>query len=137
MRSRRMVPEYGIELIDIVTRQIRYNDELTQSVYARMIKERNQIAMAIRSEGEGRKAALLGRMDNERMSIRSAAYNRAEAIRGTADAEASRIYADAYNRDRNFFDFWRAVESYRTTLPKFSKTLSTDMEYFRYLYSSR
>ena len=43
-RSRRMVPEYGIELIDVVTRQIRYNEELTQSVYARMIKERNQIA---------------------------------------------------------------------------------------------
>ncbi|MDR1574402.1 MAG: protease modulator HflC [Treponema sp.] len=136
-RSRRMVPEYGIELIDVVTRQIRYSDELTPSVYARMIKERNQIAQAIRSEGEGRKAALLGRMDNERMTIRSAAYNRSEAIRGAADAEASRIYADAYNRDRGFFDFWRAVESYRTTLPKFDKTLSTDMEYFRYLYSSR
>ena len=136
-RSRRMVPEYGIELIDVVTRQIRYSDELTPSVYARMIKERNQIAQAIRSEGEGRKAALLGRMDNERMSIRSAAYNRAEAIRGTADAEAARIYAEAYNRDRNFFDFWRAVESYRSTLPKFDKTLSTNMEYFRYLYSPR
>jgi membrane protease subunit HflC len=136
-RSRRMVPEYGIELIDVVTRQIRYSDELTPSVYARMIKERNQIAQAIRSEGEGRKAALLGRMDNERMSIRSAAYNRAEAIRGAADAEAARIYAEAYNRDRNFFDFWRAVESYRSTLPKFDKTLSTNMEYFRYLYSPR
>ena len=136
-RSRRMVPEYGIELIDVVTRQIRYSDELTQSVYARMIKERNQIAQAIRSEGEGRKAALLGRMDNERMSIRSAAYDRAETIRGGADAEAARIYADAYNRDRNFFDFWRAVESYRSTLPKFDKTLSTNMDYFRYLYSPR
>jgi membrane protease subunit HflC len=137
IRSRRMVPEYGIELIDVVTRQIRYSDELTPSVYARMIKERNQIAQAIRSEGEGRKAALMGRMDNERMSIRSAAYNRAETIRGAADADAARIYADAYSRDRSFFEFWRAVESYRTTLPKFDKTLSTNMEYFRYLYSSR
>jgi len=43
-RSRRMVPEYGIELIDIVTRQISYSNELTPSVYARMIRERNQIA---------------------------------------------------------------------------------------------
>jgi membrane protease subunit HflC len=136
-RSRRMVPEYGIELIDVVTRQIRYSDDLTPSVYARMVKERNQIAQAIRSEGEGRKAALFGRMDNERMEIRSAAYNRAEEIRGEGDAEASRIYADAYNRDRNFFDFWRAVESYRQTMPKFDKTLTTDMEYFRYLYSPR
>jgi membrane protease subunit HflC len=134
-RSRRMVGEYGIELIDVVTRQIRYSDELTQSVYARMIKERNQIAQAFRSEGEGKKALWQGRMDNERRSILSAAYEKAEGIRGAADAEASRIYADAYNQDRNFFDFWRAVESYRTTLPKLGKTLTTDMDYFKYLYS--
>ncbi|MDR0443885.1 MAG: protease modulator HflC [Treponema sp.] len=136
-RSRRMVPEYGIELIDVVTRQIRYSDDLTPSVYARMIKERNQIAQAIRSEGEGRKAALLGKMDNERMSIRSAAYNLSEGIRGEGDAEAARIYAEAYNRDRNFFDFWRAIESYKQTMPKFDKTLTTDMDYFRYLYTPR
>ncbi|MDR1419841.1 MAG: protease modulator HflC [Treponema sp.] len=136
-RSRRMVPEYGIELIDVVTRQIRYNDELTQSVYARMIKERNQIAQAFRSEGEGKKAEWLGRMENERRSIFSDAYEKAETIRGTADAGAAGIYAEAYNLDRDFFDFWRAVESYRSTLPKFDKTLTTDMEYFRYLYSPR
>ena len=136
-RSRRMVPEYGIELIDVVTRQIRYSPELTQSVYARMIKERNQIAQLFRSEGEGRKAEWLGRMDNEKRSLLSAAYEQAETIRGTADAEAARVYAEAYNRDRGFFDFWRAVESYRSTMPKFDKTLSTDMEYFRYLYSPR
>jgi membrane protease subunit HflC len=134
-RSRRMVPEYGIELIDVVTRQIRYSDELTQSVYARMIKERNQIAQAFRSEGEGKKADWQGRMDRERRSILSEAYERAETIRGEGDAEAARIYAEAYNRDRSFFDFWRAVESYRATLPKFDKTLSTNMEYFKYLYS--
>ncbi|MDR0387062.1 MAG: protease modulator HflC [Treponema sp.] len=134
-RSRRMVPEYGIELIDVVTRQIRYSDELTQSVYARMIKERNQIAQAFRSDGEGKKAEWLGKTDNERRSILSAAYERAETIRGAADAEAAAIYAGAYNGDRAFFDFWRAVESYRTTLPGFNKTLSTDLDYFRYLYA--
>lgn len=136
-RSRKMVPEYGIELIDVVARQIRYSDELTQSVYARMIKERNQIAQAFRSDGEGKKAEWLGRMDNERRSILSAAYEKAESIRGAADADATRIYADAYNKDRSFFEFWRAMESYQTTLPKFDKTLSTSMDYFRYLYSPR
>ena len=134
-RSRRMVPEYGIELIDVVTRQIRYSDELTPSVFARMIRERNQIAQAYRSAGEGRKAEWLGKMENEKRSLLSAAYEQAETIRGEADARAARIYADAYNQNRSFFSFWRAVESYRTTLPKFDKTLSTDMEYFRYLYS--
>jgi membrane protease subunit HflC len=134
-RSRRMVPEYGIELIDVVTRQIGYSDELTQSVYARMIKERNQIAQAYRSEGEGRKAEWMGKMDNERRSLLSAAYARSETLRGTSDAEATRVYAEAYGRDRSFFEFWRATESYRSTVPTLNKTLSTDMEYFRYLYS--
>jgi membrane protease subunit HflC len=134
-RSRRMVPEYGIELIDVVTRQIRYSDELTQSVYNRMMKERNQIAQAFRSDGEGKKAEWMGKMDNERRSLLSAAYEKAETIRGQADAEAAGIYAEAYSQDRNFFDFWRAVESYRSTIPNFDKTLSTNMDYFKYLYS--
>jgi membrane protease subunit HflC len=134
-RSRRMVPEYGIELIDVVTRQIGYSDELTQSVYARMIKARNQIAEAYRSEGEGKKAEWMGKMDNERRSLLSAAYARSEAVRGAADAEATRVYAEAYGKDRPFFEFWRATESYRNTIPALNKTLSTDMEYFRYLYS--
>jgi membrane protease subunit HflC len=134
-RSRRIVGEYGIELIDVVTRQISYSDELTQSVYARMIKERNQIAQEFRSKGEGKKAEWLGRTDNEQRSILSAAYEQSEKIRGKADAEASSIYASAYSRDRAFFDFWRAIESYRTTIPKFDKTLTTNMDYFRYLYS--
>jgi len=136
-RSQRMVPEYGIELIDVVTRQISYSPELTPSVYARMIRERNQIAMAFRSEGEGRKAEWLGKMDNEKRSILSAAYTQAQTIMGNADARAARIYANAYNQDRAFFDYWRAIESYRQTMPNFNKTLTTGMDYFRYLYSTR
>jgi len=135
--SRKLVPEYGIELIDVVPRQIRYSDELTESVYNRMIKERSQIAQAFRSHGEGKKAEWLGKLENEKRSLLSAAYERAEKVKGEADAEATRIYAQAYGRDTEFFEFWRSVESYRQTLPKFNKTLSTDMDYFRYLYSPR
>jgi len=138
-RSQRMVPEYGIDLIDIVTRQISYSAELTPSVYARMIRERNQIAQAFRSEGEGRKAEWLGKMDNDRRSILSAAYTQSQTIMGSADAQAAGIYASSYSgTDRsNFYSFWRAIESYRQTMPNFNKTLTTDMEYFRYLYNPR
>jgi membrane protease subunit HflC len=136
-RARQTVPEYGIELIDVVPRQIKYSDELTQSVYNRMIKERNQIAQAFRSYGEGKKAEWQGKLENERRAILSAAYEKAEKIKGEADAEATRIYAQAYSRDPEFFDFWRSIESYKTTMPQFSKTLSTDMDYFKYLYSPR
>ena len=135
--ARQLTPEYGIEILDVVPRQIRYSDELTESVYNRMIKERNQIAQAFRSFGEGKKSEWLGKLENEQRSVLSKAYEQAETIKGTADATATRIYADAYGRDRAFFDFWRAIESYRQTMPNFTKTLSTKMDYFDYLYSPR
>ncbi len=130
-----LTPDYGIELIDIIIRQIRYSEDLTESVYNRMIKERNQIAEAYRSYGEGKKAEWLGKLDNERKTVISEAYRESEGIRGTADAEAAEIYADAYERDPEFFSFWRSIESYRKTLPNFRKTLTTDMDYFKYLYN--
>ncbi len=131
----KIVPEFGIEILDIVPRQIRYSDELTQSVYARMIKERNQIAQAFRSYGEGKKAEWFGKLENEKRSILSQAYEAAETNKGKADAEATRIFAESYGRDPDFFKFWKAIESYRQTMPNFRKTLSTDLDYFRYLYS--
>ncbi|HNY16911.1 MAG TPA: protease modulator HflC [Treponemataceae bacterium] len=133
--ARPKVAGFGIELIDIVPRQIKYSDELTESVYNRMIKERNQIAQTFRSTGEGKKAEWMGKLENEKKSIISGAYNKAEKIKGQADAEATRIYAESYSRDPEFYAFWKSTESYKTTLPKFDKVLSTDMDYFKYLYS--
>jgi len=135
-RSKTRESVYGIELIDVVTRQIRYSDDLTESVYARMIRERNQIAQAIRSEGEGRRANILGEMERDRMTIMSTAEREAQSIIAAADAAATRIYNEAYNQDRDFFYFWRAIESYRLTMPVFELALSTDLDYFRYLYSA-
>ncbi len=133
--AQKVTPQYGIQLIDIVIRQIRYSDDLTQSVYNRMIKEREQIAEFYRSFGEGKKAEWLGKLDNEKRTILSAAYARSETLKGTADAVATKIYADAYSKDESFFEFWRSIESYKKTFPNFNKTLSTDMDYFKYLYS--
>ncbi|MFA7125448.1 MAG: protease modulator HflC [Sphaerochaetaceae bacterium] len=127
--------EFGIEIIDIVIRQIRYSDDLTQSVYQRMIKERNQIAEAYRSYGEGQQAKWLGMTENDKKSIISQAYAESERIRGVADAKATQIYADAYEADPQFFTLWRTLESYKKTIPGLEKILSTDMQYFDMLYS--
>ena len=134
--ARKMISEYGIELIDIVPRQIKYSDELTESVYNRMIKERNQVAQAYRSLGEGKKADWLGKLEKEKLTIQSEAYKKAEEEKGRADAEASRIYAEAYAKDPEFYTFWKSLESYKATLPNFDATYSTNMDYFKYLYDS-
>ena len=132
-----ITPEYGITLVDIIIRQIKYSDELTESVYRRMIAERNQIAQAFRSDGEGKKAAIMGEMQRELDSIQSGAYREAQTIKGEADAQAAAIYANTYNRNPDFYEFWKAIESYKTMLPKFRKTLTTEPEFFQYLYDQR
>lgn len=126
--------QYGIELVDVVIRQIRYSDDLTESVYQRMIKERNQIAEAYRSYGRGQKAQWEGKTASEQKSILSEAYAKAEEIKGVADAQATKIYADAYGADPEFFELWRTLESYRKTIPSMSGILTTDVRYFDLLY---
>lgn len=133
--ARKMTDEYGIDLIDILPRQIKYSDEMTESVYNRMIKERNQVAEAYRSKGEGDKAEWLGKLEKDKLTIESEAYKKAEEIKGQADAEAAAIYAEAYDVDPEFYTFWKSLESYKQTISKFDTTFTTDMDYFDYLYS--
>ena len=66
--------------------------------------------------------------------VLSAARRRAEEIKGDADAQAANIYSEAYNQDPEFYEFWKAIESYRTLMPRFRKVLTTDAEFFKYLY---
>lgn len=129
--------QFGIEVIDVLIRQIRYSDQLTESVYNRMITERKQIAEGYRSYGEGQKKELEGKMERETKSLLSEAYAKSEQIKGDADAKAARTYAEAYNADAEFYQFWKSIESYKATLPQFQKTMTTDMDYFKYLYSPR
>src|SRR5208337_3269598 len=86
--ARTIMPQYGMQLIDVIIRQIKYSDDLTQSVYDRMIKERSQIAQAFRSDGEGEKAKWMGQTTRELLQIQSDAERKAKEIKAKADAEA-------------------------------------------------
>jgi len=135
--ARSIMPQYGMELIDVLIRQIKYSDDLTPSVFDRMIKERNQIAQAFRSDGEGEKAKWLGQTTRELKQIQSDAERKAKEIKAKADAEALAIRNRAYSQDPDFADYWMALEEYKTILPKFNKTLTTDSDFYKYLYNKR
>ncbi len=132
--ANKFVGAYGIEIIDLIIRQIKYSKDLTESVYQRMIKEREQIAEAYRSYGSGQNAMWLGKAENEKKQILSEAYAQSEEIKGKADAEASRIYSEAYESNYEFFNLWRTLDSYKLTLVNTNKILSTDNPYFNVFY---
>jgi len=132
--ARKIIPQYGIELVDVRIKRLDYVESVREKVYARMISERKRIAARFRSEGEGRSAEILGTMEKELRSIRSTAYRRVQETRGKADAEATRIYGAAYNRDPEFYAFSRTLEAYKEGQNKNSvMILTTDSDYYQYL----
>ena len=130
----KIMPQYGIGLIDVRIKRINYVKEVQQKVFERMISERKRAAEKYRSEGQGKRAEIEGQMEKELNQIRSEAYKVAEEVKGKADAEAINIYADAYNRDPEFYGFVKTLDTYRNTIDEDTTViLSTDSEYFEYL----
>ncbi len=135
--ARKIIPQYGIELVDVRIKRLDYVESVREKVYARMISERKRIAAQFRSEGEGQSAEILGTMDKELRGIRSTAYRRVQEIRGKADAEATRIYARSYSRNPEFYAFLRTLEVYGEGSTKNSVAiLTTDSDFYRYLKSA-
>lgn len=133
----RLVPEFGIELLDIRIKRINYVDSVQEKVFERMISERQRIASQYRSEGEGERAAVLGQMERELAKITSEAFRTSQEIRGKADAEATSIYAGAFGKDIEFFEFYRTLDFYKNfNNPKSSFVLTTDADIFKYLKNS-
>ncbi len=132
----RLLPEFGMELLDIRIKRINYVESVQQKVFDRMISERKRIAAQYRSEGEGERAAILGQMDRELAKLTSEAYKKSQEIRGKADAEATRIYAEAFSKDPEFFSLYKTLELYRNFSNNSSFLLSTDADVFKYLKGS-
>jgi len=129
--------ELGIDLLDVRIKRVNYRQDVVESIYRRMISERQQIAQRFRSEGEGEAARIDGRRERELKRIDSEAYKRVQELRGEADAEATRIYAEAYDKSseaREFYGFLKTLDTYRTILGnRTNMILSTDSELFRLL----
>jgi membrane protease subunit HflC len=135
-RSSHVVPDYGIELVDLQIQRVNYIESVQAKVFDRMISERRRIADRHRSEGQGKSAEIRGRKERELKVIESEAYRKTQEIIGRGDAEAATIYAGAYERDRELYRFLRTMETYRATVDKDSwLVLSTDADLFRYLQS--
>ena len=86
--------QYGAQIIDVRIKKTDLPDGTPlQSAYDRMRTARLQEARSIRAQGA----------------------KQAQIIRAEADAEAARTYAASFGKDAEFYDFYRAMQSYQTT----------------------
>ena len=86
--------QYGAEIVDVRIKKTDLPDGTPlQSAFMRMRSAREQEARSIRAEGA----------------------KQAQIIRAQADADASKTYAASFGKDAQFYDFYRAMQSYMTT----------------------
>jgi membrane protease subunit HflC len=131
--ARKIVEDYGIQLIDLRIKRINYIASVQMKVFERMISERKRAAETLRSEGQGIRAEIEGEKDKELKRLTSEAYRKAQKIKGEADAESIRIYGDSFGKDPEFYSLIRTLEAYPAALKNSRLILSTESEFFKYL----
>ena len=93
----RQARQYGAEVVDV---QIKRTDlpegAPLDSAFRRMESDREREARTIRAQGS----------------------RDARIIRAEADASAARTYAESFGQDAQFYDFYRAMQSYDATFTK-------------------
>ena len=90
----RVARQYGAEIVDVRIKRADLPDGTPlESAFERMRSAREQEALTI--DAQGRKQA--------------------QIIRAEADAEAARTYAASFGKDADFYEFYRAMQSYRQT----------------------
>lgn len=133
-RRRLVQIDLGIQVEDVLIKQLGYIREIEANVYAQMNAELEKIAAGFRSSGRQLAEERLGEMQRELAIIESSAIERAQKIRGEAEAESIRIYADAFNRDPEFYRLIRSLEAYEKILERNSTlVITTDSPIYRIL----
>lgn len=130
---------YGVELIDIRVKRIDLPEDVSESVFSRMITEREREAREHRSKGKEQAEVIRADADRQRTIIEAEAYRDSEKLRGEGDATAAAIYAEAYNRDPEFYRFVRSLNAYKASFNGKSDVLlvDPDSEFFDYLKTSK
>jgi membrane protease subunit HflC len=90
----RIARQYGVQVLDVRIKRTDLPDGAPLSAaFDRMRTAREQEARSIRAQGA----------------------KQAQIIRAEADAEAAQTYAASFGKDPDFYDFYRAMQSYQTT----------------------
>lgn len=131
--ARKVVKEYGVELVDLRIKRIMYVDTVQKRVFERMISERNRAAEQMRSEGQGVRAEVEGQREKELKRINSEAYKLAQTVKGEADAKATAIYGEAYGLDPEFYAFMSTLEKYPAALKGSRLVMTTESDFLKYL----
>ena len=124
---------YGVDIIDVRITRVDYVEAITDSVYKRMVAERQRVANELRSTGAAEGEKIRADADRQREVTVANAYRDAQKIKGEGDAEAAKTYAESFGRDPQFAQFYRSLDAYKASFNKKSDVMVLDpsSEFFK------
>ncbi|RYX95771.1 MAG: protease modulator HflC [Comamonadaceae bacterium] len=117
---------WGIDVVDVRITRVDYVEAITDSVYRRMVAERQRVANELRSTGAAEGEKIRADADRQREVTIANAYRDAQAVKGQGDAEAARTYAESFGRDAQFAQFYRSLDAYKASFSKKSDVMVLD-----------
>jgi membrane protease subunit HflC len=132
--TRGAAEKWGVRIVDIRIKRIDLPSDVSNSVYLRMVAERDRIAKEFRSQGAEESERIRADADRQREIILAEAFREAEIKRGDGDAIATDIYARAYGKNTEFFTFYRSLNAYKNIFSKGGDrlVLEPDSDFFQY-----
>ena len=135
IRADKEARQIGIEVVDVRLKRVDYSEQISNSVYERMISERKRIANQLRSEGSAASEKIRADADKQREVIIAEAFRDAQKIKGDGDARAAEIYSSAYGKNPEFYAFYRSQEAYKNSFKSKSDVMVLDpsSDFFKYM----
>lgn len=129
--------QIGIEVVDVRLKRVDYSEDISKSVFDRMIAERKRLANQLRSEGAAASEKIRADADKQREVIIAEAYSEAQKTKGEGDAKAAEIYNRSYGRNPEFYAFYRSTEAYKNSFKSKSDVMVLDpgSDFFKYMRS--
>jgi len=129
--------QIGIQVVDVRLKRVDYSEDISKSVYDRMIAERKRIANQLRSEGSAASEKIRADADKQREVIIAEAYRDAQKAKGEGDAKAAEIYNQSYSKNPEFYAFYRSTEAYKNSFKSKSDVMVLDpgSDFFKYMRS--
>lgn len=129
--------QMGIQVVDVRLKRVDYSEDISKSVYDRMIAERKRLANQLRSEGSAASEKIRADADKQREVIIAEAYREAQKTKGEGDAKAAEIYNQSYSRNPEFYAFYRSTEAYKNSFKSKSDVMVLDpnSDFFKYMRS--
>jgi membrane protease subunit HflC len=126
--------DFGIEVVDIRIGRSELPQAVSQTVYNRMVTERQRQASQLRAEGAENARRITAEADRQKVVIVAEAQREGQVLRGEGDATRNAILGESYGKDPDFFEFFRSLEAYKETFarPGTTMVLSPTSDFFKY-----